>query len=345
MVQEESNHRIANDAGVSLRRMLGADSLEPDYVFMLARHHPPEDDTLERLRVRGDAARMLQALADPKCKPGFIEPLVLALASRDPLPVDAAAQYLGDPRPRGGAIAARIIGRATVLSADHQAELERAAGHALDDWEDRRRRDQPLTEASDRVRWMLWAAAQQGVGGPFVARALDLDGVGSEELHAFAAEALTLLEAPEQLVRVMRTGHAMARSLAAGTLAAKYPERAAEVVGGVLDDRAAAEPLLTAGLRPAELTTSAAQVHLQGVALPYLVAAADVAALRAALASDLEDVRLGAVEALGAVGSEEGEDALRSFALDDEREEDERKAAWRALRRSKRSRQNEEAVR
>jgi ParB family chromosome partitioning protein len=85
-------------------------------------------------------------------------------------------------------------------------------------------------------------------------------------------------------------------------------------------------------------------VHYQGVALPYLIERGDVAGL-AAVATDRtlpEVTRLGAVEGLAAMGRGPAEEVLRRVGAAADEDEELRKAAWRALRRSKRVRSGRE---
>ena len=343
LILRDSVYRVRSHAAESLRRLEGPDSLEPDYVFVRA-GWSDENDTIPRLRERGDPARILDALAYSIKETDTFAPLLLALASRDPLPLEAAMAHLADPRPQAGAHAARLIGRAGLLSSTHQATLRQAAERAIDDWEDRRERELSLEDSAERVRWLLWAAARHGVGGELLVRTLAIGGRHVERLHIAAAEALPLVsQATEQLAQVARTGDARARSLAAGTLAQRDPAQAAQLLRELLDDRSAAEPMLTAGVRPELLGQAASQLHVQGVALPHLVADGNLTALADALGSQVDEVRLGALQGLGALASEAGEAALRTFATDDSHEEEERKAAWRALRRSRRLRMPEEA--
>jgi ParB family chromosome partitioning protein len=140
------------------------------------------------------------------------------------------------------------------------------------------------------------------------------------------------------------------RALAADVLATQQPKRAAALADQVLSDRVSFNRLAMDmrptgksgggdGLRPA-LRTAAAQGHYQGIALPHLVSAADLATL-SAVADDRklpEATRLGAVEGLGRLAAEPAEAKLRVIGANDKEEETVRKAAWRALRRSKRAR-------
>jgi ParB family chromosome partitioning protein len=82
-------------------------------------------------------------------------------------------------------------------------------------------------------------------------------------------------------------------------------------------------------------------VHYQGVTVPHLAARREVADL-AAVANNRtlsDETRMGAVEGLAAVASEEAEAQLANVGRSLENPEELRKAAWRGLRRSKRARQ------
>ncbi|MBX2799198.1 MAG: HEAT repeat domain-containing protein [Myxococcales bacterium] len=344
-LREERHYRVAPALARSLRRLLGTESLEADYAYMTAARWVAEEDTIARLRERGDASRILDALADPACQDGFVEPLLMGLASREPLPLEAALSKLGDARPKAGTLAARLVGRAGALDEAQRTTLRQAASMSLDDWEARRQRDENLVAATERVRWMLWAAVKQGAGSELIVRTLKLGGQHVEPLRSAAADALPLMpQVTDALLEVLRTGDARARGLAAGTLVRIDRARAEQVVGQHLDDRAVAEPILAAGVVPAELAAAASQVHVQGVALPHLVAARQLGPLQQALTSEFEGVRLGAVDALGALASEDAEGVLVAFASNAEHEEEERKAAWRAVRRSKRQRARQEGA-
>jgi ParB family chromosome partitioning protein len=81
-------------------------------------------------------------------------------------------------------------------------------------------------------------------------------------------------------------------------------------------------------------------VHYQGVALPHVLARKDVDSL-SGLADDKGlplTARLGAVEGLASLASEDAEGRLLGVAQREGEEEDLRKAAWRGLRRSRRAR-------
>ena len=88
------------------------------------------------------------------------------------------------------------------------------------------------------------------------------------------------------------------------------------------------------------------ELHYQGVALPHLIALADIEGLAAVAenASLPEATRLGAIEGLAKIPKAAAEVKLLIVARNDKEEEELRKAAWRALRRLKRSRQRIETA-
>ncbi len=90
----------------------------------------------------------------------------------------------------------------------------------------------------------------------------------------------------------------------------------------------------------AALRAAAANAHYQGIAAPTLAASDDAATL-GTIAGDAklpEITRTGAVEALGRLASPDGEQHLAAVGKSDAAPVELRKAAWRALRRSKRAR-------
>jgi ParB family chromosome partitioning protein len=109
----------------------------------------------------------------------------------------------------------------------------------------------------------------------------------------------------------------------------------------VLADRPAFNRLVEAEAVPAKQVEGvAAQVHYQPVVLPVLIAAKDIPPL-AAVAKDKkapEAARLGAIEGLGVMADEAAEKVLVEVGTAKDDDKDVRKAAWRALRRSKRAR-------
>jgi ParB family chromosome partitioning protein len=131
------------------------------------------------------------------------------------------------------------------------------------------------------------------------------------------------------------------RVLAAELLARFDARRAAKLAEKMLSDRPSFNRLVIAkAVTAADVASAAKQVHYQPVALPVTVAAKDVNTL-AAVARDRkapEAARLGAVEGLGVMAAEPAEKVLVEIGTAKDDDKELRKAAWRALRRSKRAR-------
>ncbi|MFO0822138.1 MAG: hypothetical protein U0792_03295 [Gemmataceae bacterium] len=109
----------------------------------------------------------------------------------------------------------------------------------------------------------------------------------------------------------------------------------------MLSDRPSFNRVVAAkAVHAADVAKAAGEVHYQPVVLPVLVDEKDVKTL-AAVAKDrkVPDVaRLGAVEGLGVMAAETAEAVLVEIGTAKDDDKEIRKAAWRALRRSKRAR-------
>ena len=169
------------------------------------------------------------------------------------------------------------------------------------------------------------------------------------EYHPIRREAVLALASAEmtpEVVAALETaalgGDFELRAVAAQALGRRAPDRAAAMAERLLSDRVSFHRLaLGDGADPrGTLHAAARQVHYQGVVLPGLIERGDVEGL-AGVAEDRslpETTRLGAVEGLAAMARGPAEDVLRRIGLNAEIDEELRKAAWRALRRSGRMR-------
>src|SRR5262249_20430951 len=61
-IEEDDNYGVAKKAAESLRKQSGLDSLEPDYAVLRSSFSGLEERTVERLKERGDAGRILDLL-------------------------------------------------------------------------------------------------------------------------------------------------------------------------------------------------------------------------------------------------------------------------------------------
>ncbi len=137
-VETERLARVAATAAASLRRWEPEDSLEPDYVLLGAASPGIGGPVVERLKERGDPARILALL--PKIQAGnvgrYLAPLAASLLGRDPLPVEAAAAGIESEHERVVTVAAQILGRAgKAASKAHGPAVVAALRRAAEAWE------------------------------------------------------------------------------------------------------------------------------------------------------------------------------------------------------------------
>src|SRR5262249_32657434 len=132
------------------------------------------------------------------------------------------------------------------------------------------------------------------------------------------------------------------RTLAADAIS-RHIQKVSELAEKLLSDRVSFNRLTSHD--PAEvadtLRSAASQVHYQGVALPQLIGQGDLEGLSAVVDNTKlpEATRLGAIEGLAKLASEDADTKLAAIGGNEKEDEELRKAAWRALRRSKRARQ------
>ena len=367
-VLHEEMHPVAQEAARSLRRLWGDDSLEPDYVIVRSPFPGLEARTLERLAEGGDAARLLGLLAEVPEE--MRDDLAAALMERDPLPVEAASECLESSDDATVVTATRILGQAGVGSAGpHGEALAQVTAETRQQWirEVRRSlREEQETERlaglTERLSRLIWACGRLTCGAEEVVAATSAKVEGSRvdgtpvEPRTLEVRRAALRElarglgggkAVQALEAALESRHAELRTIAAEGLGGRTPERAADLAASALDD-----PGTLASLHRGDHVGTAAlqgglgNVHTQGIVLPYLLRQADVTGLaEVARDRDLpETARLGALEGLGRLGSEAAEAPLVAVGSSEEEEEALRKAAWRALRRSRRLRARREAT-
>jgi len=355
-LEREDTWRVAVKAAESLRRWDPVDSIEPDYALLGAALPDVGDRVVERLRERGDPARILALL--PRVQPAnedrYLAPLVAALLAREPLPVEAAAASIDSPHERVVAAAAQILARAGKAASKAHGKAVTAALHkAAEAWQkeradvDRgRSTGAALAPHTERYRRLLEAAGKLEIAAAEVVTAASLGG-DDPAAQRLRIEALAALAGGfgakaglDALAAAASSNDARARSLGAAALRTLSPDRAGELAAAVVDDRGTLDRLLGAGTGTAAsaLRAAAGKVHTQGAALPHLVAAGDVAGLAAVLGDRklTEATRLGAAEALGRIATGPAFDALRATASGADEDEELRKAAYRAIRRGRR---------
>ncbi len=329
---------------------------------------------LEPVVKRGDPLRVMEIF--PNCTPPIQEQLESALLTRPDLPVKEAVSSLGHADEGTVKLASRILGRVANPDASVKTAVGGALTKWWATWQERRVKPgaavastddddddyyddddspgsrkltpaQALTKAGEVVESLLFTAGRAGVptkvladvaksrpDDPF-ARGIRLEAVRCLALGKVTPEVLDTLEVlvvgPDADVRV----------LAAELLARFDAKRAAKMAEKLLSDRPSFNRVVTAGaVKAADVKSAASNPHVQPVALPVFVAEKDVPTL-AAVARDRkapEAARFGAVEGLGVMAAEPAEAVLVEIGTAKDDDKELRKAAWRALRRSKRAR-------
>lgn len=360
-LREDEDYDVAEAALASLRRLMGAAALEPDEALMQSHHPELDEGALERLRDRGDPARLLALL--PKVRPEYTAevqvPLVAALLAREPAPVDAAAAALTGAAPGVASIAARILGRAGD-PATHGPAIAEAATAALAAWQERRAEldrerladDEKLAALTEDTRWPIWACGRLRVGGAVCVQAsrVDSDG-GGRAIRLAAIDALAGGHAGgagvDAIAEAVTAADPALRAAAAAALAGLDAARAGRLAATAEDDRQSLDRLARGNPAAADaLRDAARKIHAQGVVLPHLIARGDLDGLIAAAADKAlpEATRLGAIEALSQIATPPAEDAIAAIGKDDSEDEALRKAAWRARRRAARTRTRREEM-
>ncbi len=347
------------DAFGSARHLWGHSSLEPYYAFLenpnvgqlAGMHSIYGEPVLQVVSERGDALRILELF--PRFAPAIQGPLEASLLAQPTVPVKEATAALAHADEGTVRLAARLLARSGTQDAAAKTAVASALDRWAKTWQDRRTkldRDAsqrgPLDRTTDCLRGLLWAAGRLGAGLKTVA---DLAGARPDDalFRPVRLEAVRCLAAvpPYDVVltameAVCRGTDPDARTLAADVLARHDPARAAKLLQPLASDRPSFNRLSEVPAASEFVKSAAGQVHYQPVALPTLIAMKDVTTL-AAVATDRkrpEAARLGAIEGLGVMAVETAERVLAEVGATDGDDEDVRKAAWRALRRSKRAR-------
>jgi ParB family chromosome partitioning protein len=357
VLRTEGDSDLVAAAFASARRLFGKDSLEPHYHLL----QNPEaeslleevgDDVLDSVVKRGDALRIMEVF--PLCPPEVQQTLESALLTRPTLPVKEAVAAIAHKDEGTVRLATRLLGRVP----DPEATVKKGIGEALTRWwaiwQERRvkvERDENAREALDRagkcVESLLYTAGRVGVPANVLADVAksrpddpEARGIRLEAVRCLATGKTTpaLLDVLESLA----TGpDADVRVLASELIARFDPKRAAKLADKMLSDRPSFNRIVAAhAIHATDVARAAAQVHYQPVVLPVIVAEKDVPTL-AAVARDrnaAEPVRLGAIEGLGVMAAEPAEKVLVEIGATKDDDKEIRKAAWRALRRSKRAR-------
>lgn len=360
----------------SARRLWGKDALEPYYHILqnpnagtLIESKDALEGVVKTVAEKGDAMRIMEVF--PRCSTAVQGPIEAALLTRPNLPIKEAVAALTHADEGTVRLATRILGRLPDAPDSVKTGLSTALSRWWTTWQERRakldgstaRRDEddwdedevsssvsgsPLDGATMCVESLLWASGRVGVAGQMLAdiaksrpddpkaKSIRLEAARCLVASKPSAKTLDLLEGlavgPDADVRV----------LAADLLARSDSKRAAGMVEKLLSDRPSFNRLAEANAIPIDRVSGVAgKAHYQSVVLPVLVAGKAVSPL-AAVAKDrkaTEATRLGAIEGLGVMADEAAEKILVEVGTTKDDDKDVRKAAWRALRRSKRARQ------
>jgi ParB family chromosome partitioning protein len=362
LLAEDESWPVVREAMAAARRIWGMDSLEPDYALLQSgeaeRFSLVEqvEGAAARVCERGEPGRIFGVLA--RCGDEIWQMLATALLNRPELPVAEALAALDGAAPRTAGLAARILGRAGKTA----PRLVEALRKVRESWEKRRAKSVQEEFDDDQVDTLtvglcdlVWAAGRLGIArDELIAMAgARPDDPAYRPIRREAVAALAAGGATAEVVAALEDaatrGDPEVRALAAEAVGRLAPDRARALALRLLSDRASFDRLALVGDGIPDrdtLRSAARQVHAQGVVLPYLIDRGDVNGL-AAVAEDRtlsETARLGAVEALGATGLEAADAALRRIGESTAEDEELRKAAWRALRRSKRTRRKAEVT-
>ena len=364
LIRAANDEEIFTAAMTSALRLFGQDSVEPFYAALVipdigemgweVQDRDPVDVACEK----GDPLRLLDLF--PRCDAGVQAKIEASLSGRATVPVEAATEALKHADDATVRLAARLLATAGDAPLGSGKAILAAQQSWWKQWQSRRAELERVPNSSPEalnqvvgvLRALFWAGSQLGAGqevaaevaaarpGDRHARPLRLAALRSlgasadwEAATVKSVEALAVGDAPE------------ARTLAAALLAAREPKRAAKLVEDQLSDKPTfARAAEASGVALAAAKDAASKPNQQSVALPVLVAAKEITLL-AQVAGDAKaalSARLGAAEGLGAMADAGAEKELTELAtaLKDQKGDavDVRKAAWKAVRRSRRAR-------
>ncbi len=360
VLRKDSDNDATGAALDSALKLFGADSMEPFYAALVNARFADYQlgkqklNPIEKVTEKGDPLRLLDLF--PKCSPEIQQRLEGSLTSRKEVPAKEAAAALTHADDATVRLAARLLAKVAKPTPDMKKAVGEAVARWWKEWQSRRakydRRLIPLDDlekAGQCLRVLFWAAKQLGALGDEVhevvtSRANDplAKGVRLDALRTLGGVDKPTAGTVATLEKLATDTDADVRTLAAALLAKFDPRKAAVLLGGMLTDKPTFARVVGGGVKPeGVLKPAAAQPHQQSVVLQPLVAAKDVPTL-SGVAKDrkaAEPARLGAIEGLGFMADEGAETVLVEVGTSDGDDEDVRKAAWRALRRSKRRRQ------
>ena len=320
LAEEEDMEAVLVEGLESARRLWGKDALEPDFALLRNVRVDEEkefDEALERVCERGDPAAVFGLLA--KSAETVRTEVSNTLINRTPPPLTEARAVLAGKDAATVQVAAHLLGRA----GDAAAKAAKEVAAALDSWwtawqecrqriaKDNLQRDRDqLDQLTPCLTSLLWAAGRLGVAQDrlIAAATTGADDPLYRPLRLEAVTALTNTKGAavfDALTQAALGNDPEIRTVATDAISRQSPERARKLAEKLLSDRVSFNRLM---LRDADketdtLRNAVRQVHYQGVALPHLIAQADVEGLAAVAenASLSEATRLGAIEGLAKI--------------------------------------------
>jgi ParB family chromosome partitioning protein len=336
---------------------------------------PDNENVLDVVVKKGDPLRIMEVF--PACSDETQQQLESALLTRPDLPVKEAVAALAHNDEGTVRLASRLLGRVKEPDAAVKKAVGDALTKWWNVWQDRRAKPgavvagddgedeyydddddygsgpaqrspaSALKRAGEVVESLLYTAGRVGVSGEVLANVAKSrpDDHAAKGIRLEAVRCLTTGKVTPAILDILETlalgPDADVRVLASELVARFDAKRAAKLTEKLLSDRPSFNRLVAAkAVHAADVAGAAGQVHYQPVALPVIVGEKDVKTL-AAVAKDRkawETVRLGAVEGLGVMAAETAEAVLVEIGTAKDDDKEIRKAAWRALRRSKRAR-------
>ena len=342
------------------RESFGEESIAPDVAFLKGTSVDSPDEpmakhSIERVCNDGNVETVFELIE--KCPSLIGYAFADWLMKLDPLPLKQALKAIESKRSTSVRFAAQIIGTSA------ESKHSKVIGAALKKWrtnfEEARFKERrgikvsrsDRVEAGSALATILRAAGQLGsLEKDLLSFAVaNADDAECQPYREFALEALsqgkltpTILKGLESLTTDF---HGPVRSIAS-RLVAENSKKTTEIVQQqMLSDRYAfGQMARSSKVDIADVVVAAApSTHYQVRALPHLISNRDVSVL-AEVASDSDantNARLGAIEGLAVMGDKKAEKILLAIGKDEAVDEELRKAAWRALRRSKRTREKQ----
>ena len=349
------------------KRSFGPDSVAPELAW--AKSQPEMGDWTIRLQMNDAYAitanrtlDRIREMATPEqifdlvggCCAGFRKQFTRHLLMCSPLPVEQAAGRLDDENPAIAETSASIIGRsgdkkqAKALKAAIEKWLGRASEKSRKLFFADVNHDDEFRKIVSCLKRLIWATGVSGGNENLLAEIINDHG----ELEGFAPIRHAAID---ELRRVEKITDAVAKQLKTslddtdpyvrtGTtqiLAAAPKAKLNDLAELVLPDRGAFNRLgqLKAGEIKKTIQASASHTHYQARSLPFLIKAGDTKTLSSVATDEKLSLvaRLGAVEGLAKIPGKESEKHLAAIAKKESNDEELRKAAWRGLRRAKRS--------